>query len=468
MTDSGKTLWDRIAEHGVFYATEIIARIPEKVLTSLVEFRLRRAIVWDEGVDFILHIMKVFHRNWTSFNPTVRRRFVENLFGHFMLRNREKWEEACERWGDYPTTMVISPTMKCNLKCTGCYSFNYQRRDAISTERLDRLYDECEELGIAFVVVSGGEPFIRPDTVELFARHPRLLFMTYTNGTQLTDRKLVTRLADLGNVIPCVSVEGFEEETDARRGKGVHRKIRLAMHEMRDAGLLFGFSATPMRHNNELLCSDRFVEYYLELGCRIGWYFSYMPVGRSPDLDLMPTPAQRLHRFHRVRSIRKNYEIVAADFWCDGALVGGCMSGARTYFHVNASGGVEPCVFHQFSKDNINEKSLRECLSSEYFRDVRCRLRQIVNPLRPCPVIDNPWILRELVAKHRPTPSQPGGDALLGGELAAGLDRYAAELKKVFDPVFEQIRHRAPWPLEPLGTMEEKRAVWDGLRMKQA
>jgi MoaA/NifB/PqqE/SkfB family radical SAM enzyme len=465
--DEEKKFLDRLVEQGMFYATELVARLPEKLLLSLAESRLRKSIVWEEGVDFLLKVITLLHRNWASFHPSVRKRFVENLFGNIMVESAEKRRRACEILGDYPVIMVISPTMRCNLTCTGCYSFNYERKDAISTERLDRLYHECEELGIGYIVVSGGEPYLRKDTIELFSRHPKLLFMTYTNGTLLADRKVVQRLAELGNVIPCVSVEGFEEETDARRGRGTHRKIRRAMQEMKEAGMLFGFSATPMRHNNELLCSDKFVEYYMELGCRIGWYFNYMPVGRSPDLELMPTPAQRLHRFHRVRQIRQKYDILAADFWCDGALVGGCMSGARTYFHVNASGGVEPCVFHQFYKDNINEKPLLECLNSEYFREVRCRLREIENPLRPCPIIDNPRILRELVAKHRPTPSQAGGDALLSGELAAGLDQYAAELKKIFDPVFEQIRDRAPWPLEPLGTMEEKKAAWQNLRQKK-
>ncbi|RME24218.1 MAG: radical SAM protein, partial [Deltaproteobacteria bacterium] len=290
----------------------------------------------------------------------------------------------------------------------------------------------------------------------------------YTNGAIIAEKKLAGKLAELGNVIPCVSVEGFEEETDARRGKGTHKKIRKAMRMMKEAGMLFGYSATPMRHNNELLCSDKFVEYYMDLGCNIGWYFNYMPVGRDPDLSLMPTPAQRLHRYHRIRAIREKYGILAADFWCDGALVGGCLSGGRTYFHVNASGGVEPCVFHQFSVDNINEKSLLECLNSDYFREIRKKLREVENPLRPCPIIDNPQMLRHFVKKYNPKPSQPGGDALLYGELAKGLDEYAAEMKRIFDPVFEQVRHLTPWPLEPMGTIEQKKAAWEAFKRKVA
>jgi len=60
----------------------------------------------------------------------------------------------------------------------------------------------------------------------------------YTNGT-LIDKKMAKRMADLGNVVPQVSVEGFEKETDARRGKGVFKKILRAFENMREAGVPF-------------------------------------------------------------------------------------------------------------------------------------------------------------------------------------------------------------------------------------
>ncbi len=453
------TLWDTITTHGVWYATEMLARLPEKWLLGLVESRLRKGVSWKEGADFLIKVLEILHRNWANLNPNVRQRFIQNIFGHLMLRGGEKRKRACALFGDYPLLMVISPTMRCNLRCTGCYSYHYSKQDAISTDRLDRLYGECEDLGIHFVVVSGGEPYIREDTLDLFEAHPNIYFLTYTNGTIIADKKLTARLARLGNVMPCVSVEGFKEETDARRGKGTYKKIQKAMQEMREAGILFGFSATPMRHNNELLLSNEFIEHYLNLGCKVGWYFSYMPVGRSPDLDLMPTPSQRLHRYHRIRKIRSDYDIMAADFWCDGLLTGGCLSGGRTYFHVNAQGGVEPCVFHQFYKDNILESSLVDCLKGSYLHHVRCKIREVENPLRPCLIIDNPKMLRDLVAQNNPIPSQEGSDALLSGELADGLDRYANELQKLFDPVFKEVRKDYVWPLEPLGTIEEKKAA---------
>ena len=439
------TSWRAVQNKALQSVTDLVMRVPDRVLFGVMERLLRQGIAMPEGQRFILKLARELKSQWHRFHPNVRRRFVNNVFGNLMLFSGDKHAAVTKRLGDWPCIMVVSPTMRCNLKCEGCYSANYDREDAISTERFDRLLTECEELGIYFVVVSGGEPYIRSDLLDMFEKHSGIQFLTYTNGTVIYNKHLAPRLAELGNVIPCISVEGFASETDARRGEGVYEKVDRVMDELREAGVMFGFSATPMRHNNDILVSDEFIDHYIAKGCFVGWYFSYMPVGRNPDLNLMPTPEQRLHRLRRIREIRRTKPIVAADFWCDGELVGGCLSGGRVYFHVNASGGVEPCVFHQFSVDNILEKPLIECLDSPYFRHIRKKLATFDNPLRPCPIIDRPEVLREAVQTFGSRPSQPGGERLLTGDLAKGLDEYAARLKEVMDPEFATRAHEFRW-----------------------
>ncbi len=60
--------------------------------------------------------------------------------------------------------------------------------------------------------------------LDLVERQPDDYFLVYTNGTFIDD-ETAARMRQLGNVTPAISVEGFEAETDARRGKGVHRQI---------------------------------------------------------------------------------------------------------------------------------------------------------------------------------------------------------------------------------------------------
>lgn len=438
--DAVSTVLADLLKNSIKLGLDIISLVPDKVFEAFVSQQLHRNLNYPDGADFLTKALVLFKKRYSSLHPNVRKAFAEAFIYNEMIEGVKRRKEVEKILGlaSSPSTMVISPTMRCNLKCVGCYSGNYRREDKISPKELDRIITEAkEQLGIYFVVVSGGEPFIRDDILDLFDKHSDVFFMTYTNGTLIYDRKLAPKLAELGNVMPCISVEGFSEETDSRRGKGTFKKIIGAMSQLRNEGVLFGFSATPMRHNNELIVSDEFVDFYTNLGCFLGWYFNYMPVGRNPDLNLMPTVEQRLYRYNRVRELRKTKDIVLADFWCDGALVGGCLSAGRAYFHINAEGGIEPCVFNQFWVDTVFDKPLIEALNSAYFRFLRSKLAEVDNPLRPCPIIDRPEITREAWQKFKPNVSQKGGDKLFS-EFVKPLDEYSQKMQEVFDPIWEK------------------------------
>lgn len=443
-------------------ALDALLRLPEGVLRRIATTALAPKFGYlPEGLDFLVSLVLGLGRSRARLGAHVLSTFARNLFVNEFLRGALPRYRMGKRTGGYaPQLMVVSPSMRCNLTCTGCYSARYPTDDELTTAELDDLFRQAKALGIYFVVVSGGEPYLRPDLLDLFERHRDVLFLTYTNGTLLDRDGRAERLARLGNVVPAISVEGFEEETDARRGKGVHRRVLEVMAALREAGVLFGFSATPTRANNDLLVGDEFIDFYVEQGCFLGFYFQYMPVGRDPELALMTTPEQREYRRRRIRSLRQRKPILLADFWCDGALVSGCLSAGREYFHVNSRGGIEPCVFNQFSVDNIRTTRLADAIDSPYFRYLRGRLGEIDNHLRPCPVIDRPQILRDTVAKFHPSCSQDGGDATVT-TLAAGLNEYARRLRTLLDPVWEkEYRRRAEvgteFHIERIGRGEER------------
>ena len=335
-----------------------------------------------------------------------------------------------------PLVMVISPSMRCNLRCYGCYAGEYNKSDDLDPALLERVICEAEDMGIVYTVVSGGEPFFSKDVLDMWERHRNMLFQVYTNGT-LIDKEMAQRLAEYGNVIPCISVEGYKEETDQRRGEGTYERIISAMENLYDAGVLFGFSATATRQNNELISSNEFVDFYMNKGCFIGWYFNYVPIGRKPALELMPTPEQRVERWNRIRKIRKEKPILLADFWCDGPLSGGCIAGGRSYFHVNNHGDVEPCVFTHFAMDNLKDTSLADALGSPLFRAIRSRQPYCPNLLRPCMIIDNPTVLREVVQESNAYPTHIGAETIIN-DLADELDAYAEAYGKLADEAWRQ------------------------------
>ncbi len=244
--------------------------------------------------------------------------------------------------------------------------------------------------------MSGGEPFVYPHLLDLAARHNDVAFMLYTNGTRIDDA-VADRLKELGNIVPCFSLEGWAAETDARRGQGVFDKIIAAMGRLRERRLIFGASLTVTSQNVETVTSDDFIDFLVGQGVRLVVELPLHPHRARPDVSLMISPEQRAYLTERFPYLREHKPIAIADFWNDGELTRGCIAGGNSYFHINARGDVEPCAFVHFAVDNIRDKSLKEVLRSQLFTEYRKRQPFSDNMLRPCPIIDNPQALRQIV-----------------------------------------------------------------------
>ena len=203
---------------------------------------------------------------------------------------------------------------------------------------------------------TGGEPLVRKaDIIKLCEKHNDCAFLAYTNGT-LVDEAFCNEMLRVGNLYLAISLEGFEAVNDLRRGDGVYGKVMHAMDLLKENGLIFGTSICYTSKNIETVTSDEFVDLMVDKGCRYAFYFHYMPVGNDAAVDLLPTVEQRTYMRTRVREIRKlttGKGLFTMDFQNDGEFVGGCIAGGRNYFHINANGDVEPCVFIHYSNANI-------------------------------------------------------------------------------------------------------------------
>jgi len=230
---------------------------------------------------------------------SVRKGLIKILVGNVILENNATIRTFKETHGfGAPGFLLISPTKRCNLRCTGCYaSSSSANAEKLDYDMVDRILREKKDLwGSHFTVISGGEPLMwrsdGKDLIDIAAQHSDQYFLMYTNGT-LIDEKMAQRMAEVGNITPAISVEGFEKETDARRGKGVHKRILKAFKNLRNSGVPFGISITATRNNAEFVLSNEFMDFYFEQqGAVYGWIFQYMPIGRSYTLDLMVTPEQ--------------------------------------------------------------------------------------------------------------------------------------------------------------------------------
>lgn len=389
-------------------------------------------------------IVETVRRVIRQTNPTVRKKLINSLLIKEFMQGNVIREQLRSEGLAAPQTYLISPTMRCNLRCPGCYAANYDMKDDLEFETIDRVITEGKELGLSWVTVLGGEPFIRHDMWEIYKRHEDVFFQVFTNGT-LIDREKARKLAEVGNVLVIFSVEGFESETDTRRGKGIFQQVMQGMDNLREVGVPFGFSSMVTNKNVETIISDEFNNMLIKRGCLIGWHFLYMPVGLNPDVSLMPTAEQReLMRQRGAQRTRSEKPMFVVDFWNDAPYVGGCIAGGRNYFHINARGDVEPCIFAHMAVDNIHQKSLKEVINSAYFGAIRSRQPYSSNLLRPCMIIDHPHVLRELCDKCKPYPTD-GPVCGYINSLANDLDKYSSEVAEILDPVWEnEVSHQFP------------------------
>lgn len=402
------------------------------------------------------------------YSNNIIRRACKLVLEELVLESKGKSKEAKEtfraRYGRTPPGfLVIAPTLKCNLRCEGCYAKSYDGSSGtIPFSILDRILTEKADLwGSRYVTWVGGEPTVYrsegKDILDVSEKHLDHLFFMYTNGV-LIDKEMAGRMADLGNVVPQVSVEGFEKETDQRRGKGVFTKILKAFEYMREAGVPFGIAITPMRHNAEFLTSEEFIEFYFNKEkANLAWVFHYMPVGRDYSLDLMITPEQRLKLLNRERELLWEKGVFYVDFWNSGPLADGCIAAGREgggYLYIDGNGWVTPCPYFQFSPINIfdvykNGGNLNTVYDQPFFEALRKWQDQYAyaqagdemgNLLRPCPMRDHHKTAMDIIRQYQPRPLDEDTEKWLQDEtLHQGLIEFDEKLAELMDPYWKEV-----------------------------
>lgn len=419
-------------------STENLAR-----MTHLMEL-IPKKDYYRERIRWIRQLIRENHPSITfprrilkDLHPNQRDKWITNLAVNHLLSGTNKRKAWADREGFYPpSTVVISPTMKCNLSCYGCYAGDYQKSLELSLDEIDSVLCQMKEMGVYFAVISGGEPFFKEDIFEIFRKHSDMAFLVFTHGG-LIDEAMVQKLIEVGNVMPAFSLEGFERETDERRGAGHFKKVMRAMDLLRENGLSFCGSFTQTSRNTEIITSDEYISMLVEKGCFAMWLFTYVPVGRDPKIELMATPEQRDLLRRRVTDFRATKPMLFVDFWNDGPIISGCIAAGRKYFHINANGDIEPCVFCHYAVDNIRRTTLRDALGSPLFRKIREVQGEHENLLRPCMLIDHPEVGREMFTSPGAYATHDGADAIFTG-LAGEMDHYSEAYAELAEPAWER------------------------------
>ncbi len=361
-----------------------------------------------------------------------------NFFINANMIGWPRQEELRQKYGcNIPWAILLDPTSACNLHCTGCWAAEYGNKLNLTYDEIDDIICQGKEMGVYMYIYTGGEPLVRKhDLIRLCEKHSDCIFLCFTNAT-LIDEAFANDMLRVKNFVPAISLEGDEEATDSRRGKGTYQKVIHAMSLLREKKLLYGISSCYTSANYDSISSEEYYDTLISLGAYFIWYFHYMPVGNDASVDLLPTPEQRTEVYHRIRNLRQTKPLFAMDFQNDAEYVGGCIAGGRRYLHINANGDVDPCVFIHYSDSNIREKSLLDALRSPIFMAYHDGQPFNENMLQPCPMLENPDKLRKIVAEtgaHSTDLQSPES----AEHLCSKCDHYAACWESAADALWKE------------------------------
>lgn len=395
----------------------------------------------------------------------VTRKIIDVLVENNLMEGDQSYEQAVEKftqkYGEPPPSFIVfSPTQKCNLHCVGCYaSSTANTATTIPYPYVDRVVSEVHDSwGSRFITISGGEPFMYKSEgktlLDIFQKYNDMLFLIYTNGTVINE-EVTQRLMESANATPAISVEGFEKETDERRGAGTHKKILETFERLRQAGVPFGISVTATSQNADLLLTDEFYDFYFkEQGACYMWQFQLMPIGRGKDeIDLMVNPEKRLQLYRKWEKVLSEKRYCIADFWNSGVLTRGCVAYGRSggYAYIDWNGNVTPCAFIPYYVDNIYDlynsgKTLSDAMFSDFMKNGRKwqkeygldNCKKPKNWLMPCSIRDHYEIFRNSVLPKDAKPEdEKAREALESDEYFEVLKKYDEELEGLTEKIWE-------------------------------
>lgn len=331
-----------------------------------------------EHVDILNNSLKVFF--WDALRVALRSpaqayHFLKTVWWQRKaVRLRTKWA------GEgviVPPILIFSVTNRCNLQCKGCYhqALHRSSQAEMSADKIRGIVAEADQLGFSFMVLAGGEPLVRREILDITADFPQIIFLMFTNGLLLEDG-LLSKLGKQRNVVPIVSLEGYEDGTDERRGKGVYGRLHNIIGKLKSKGIFFGTSLTLTQSTFATLTDEAFVHDLVGKGCKLFFFLEYTPIMEGTE-GWSLTEEQRASVPGLMETFKAGFSSLFVAVPWDEEDVGGCLSAGRGFVHISASGDLEPCPFAPFSDTNLRDMSLKEALGSELLEAIRQNHEQL-------------------------------------------------------------------------------------------
>ncbi|MHA2051895.1 MAG: radical SAM/SPASM domain-containing protein [Promethearchaeota archaeon] len=358
---------------------------------------------------------KFLHRTLKKVDPNLANIFMPWILKHprsiyTMMRlarsykkSRKIRTEELLKGLNVPPFLILSLTSNCNLTCAGCYaaaagiSCRNNSKPSLHLEEWMRIIKEATDLGVFGFILAGGEPFLLPNLLNICEKYHDRLFIIVSNGTALRDQDF-DRLKRLKNVVVMVSIEGDEESTDLRRGKGVYDQAKATIKRLDQIGILCGVSATITRFNFEYWMESKNIDNLISEGVRLAFLLEYIPVDNNTELMLKENESAEFRKV--ILNYRNNKQIFIIHSPGDEEFFGGCVSAGRGFAHITPLGDLTACPISDIATHNLTKSSLKDGLDCELFKIIRENEQLLETNGSPCSLFSHS---NELVALIKET-----------------------------------------------------------------
>ncbi len=277
-----------------------------------------------------------------------------------------------------PIDCVLAVTYRCNSRCTMCDIWKLKDTAELELEYFKKLPPSLRDIN-----VSGGEPFLRQDIVELVRilhkTCPKARIVISTNGylTDLIKEKMREILKYAPNVGVGVSFDGIGEMHDKIRGipGGFNLAIKTVkvLHEelgMKNLRLAFTVSKQNVEHLSKVydLSRELGVQFTMALAQSSEFFFGGKQVEESPDVNILEEQFNHVIRnelksWQPKRWVRAYFTKSLLNFAITGRQALPSRAG-KDFFFLDPFGNVYPSVVHNAIMGNVHEKGFEEIWNS--------------------------------------------------------------------------------------------------------
>lgn len=296
--------------------------------------------------------------------------FLIKAIGRFYFANKRR-QNWLKQGIQVPPMLIYSITSQCNLDCEGCYAklLHTPKHSELDAAKFADVIDQADRIGVSYILLAGGEPFLRDNLLDVTCKHPNIVFTPFTNGLLITDNH-IRLLKKQKHVMPIISFEGYEFETDHRRGQGVYDNGLALIDRLNHAGIYFGVSITATLNNFATITERQFIETLVNKNCKIFFYINYIPVAQGTESNAMTQ--EQVDELNRIMSVyRKQYHALFLAFPGSEIDFGGCLAAGKGFVHINSEGDVQPRPFFPYSDSSLKEMPLIEALKSPLLQEIR-------------------------------------------------------------------------------------------------